>query len=485
MPDTEELTVPPVEGWGPTILRAMNRNLPWQDMVCELVDNARAFAKPNQSAVVRVEWRSGRGRDKEFRVIDYGVGSTDPVPFVQAGGSGGVSKEGGNSTFGTGLFAVECAINGEMSITSRRGESGMQIRRTIDLGENSHVKRFAGESLRHMQSLCGLGVDGTAVRFTAVKPPIPTAETVEKLAHKFGEVYADEIRTDRLRLTLVRNGEEWGVVAAGTPAMVWSETASFDVGGHTFAAEWGVTKEENSQNGVAIVYGGKVVTVTPIPCGDYALNRFWGRLVVPRTCGVQVMDLLKRDVSRVEMAGPYERCSQLFEVALKESDELSARDDDVHFIRELELLLCGNSRRGHRAGDAGNLDIRDYHGRSPEGEGVQPRHTGIKRKGKKGGKPNKHDSPSVHWSPLDTEGVVSYDVDTARLTFNTNNDEAVWLRDAKQTTLLAALGNAEKAHRLCVKSESGGFADFGYVLAKYMKHTVNGMGRSGKPVASC
>lgn len=460
--------LPPVPGWSTRMLKAAAPNLSWLQIVCELIDNSRAFRVPGRAVHVRITWTSGGAR-RTFQVIDDGVGATDAAPFMELGNSGGIDREDGNSTHGTGLCVVEARLNGELEIAAfADGSDGMIIRRVIGLGTAFETWSVANEESTKAEH--GIFTEtGTAVRFDRVTGRnMPQISTVKSMAVELGEVYAEAIRSGDVKITLTRNNETVVVHAAQPRSLEEAYTKTFTIDGHTYTAEWGVTSDVCRTDGVELCYGGKVFDSTSIPCGDYNTARFWGRITIPRSCGRDKMDLLKRDIDNEQMSPVYDYCSELFQEALRVSDERSVRAEDAELTQQLEQLLSV-AKKLAEAGE-GSRDLREFKGRDMSNQGVQPKNTGRTRRGRRGtrGKQKNADDINIQWQPLGvTANMCKFDVNADRLTFNTENSQVVTYRDNKDVKLLGVIGAAVIADALRTRTDSG-YGDFGYQFTKFV-----------------
>ncbi|MCA9053504.1 MAG: ATP-binding protein, partial [Planctomycetaceae bacterium] len=151
----------PTRGWSSMVMRAATRNFPWKDIVSELIDNALANIQPGQPCSVRVAWDSKLG---EFSVTDSGRGSEDIELFFRPGKTGGNHSPHGNSTFGTGLFAIECYLDGHLQVATECDRMLYVGQRTIADGMPAAAEEYTLREVRRKSF--GIPNDGgTVVRF--------------------------------------------------------------------------------------------------------------------------------------------------------------------------------------------------------------------------------------------------------------------------------------------------------------------------------
>ncbi|WP_163093913.1 hypothetical protein, partial [Acinetobacter baylyi] len=96
-----------------------------------------------------------------------------------------------------------------------------------------------------------------------------------------------------------------------------------------------MTKDICRDNGCRLIYGGKFFDSTREPCGDYRLGRFYAAIQIPRTIGKESMDILKRFINHASIDELYDRLSETFSDALKQSDDLCKSNDDDDLNNEI------------------------------------------------------------------------------------------------------------------------------------------------------
>lgn len=324
MAKTLRINGKPIKGWSAMVMRAATRNFPWKDIAAELIDNALANVRDGEPCRVAIAWDSKLG---ELLVTDHGRGCDDIEAFFRPGKTGGNHSPHGNSTFGTGLFAIECYLDGHLQVATERAGRIHVGRRTISDGVLAE-----GEEHRAKDALrAGYGLPrdgGTVVRFRAFRKRVPSASEVERIATQLGMSYAAALEAGDLVLTLDLNGHVKHVRPADRPKLQELHTASIAWEGHEFTAEWGVTEAPVHEPGCRLIYGGKTFDITARPCGTGRLGRFYAALRIPRSAGQAAMDLLKNSAEMEYLEPVFHRCHKLFEPQLAEADRLCG--DDVN-----------------------------------------------------------------------------------------------------------------------------------------------------------
>lgn len=459
----------PSEEWARMVMAASSRNMPWQDILCELIDNARSYHKAGKPTLVQIAF-SKSGKSKSFECIDNGEGGTDANAFLSPGVSGGIHRHGGNSTFGTGLFAVECHLQGSMDIyTFPLSGDGMRIHR--DIAKSQHGTATMIENDQDNRIQWGVPADGgTRVLFSRIRKPTPHPKTIDEIASDIGATYADAIRSGALRVVIGRNENRREVTAAPEPTLTTTNRAEVvDEHGYRFAVAWGVTKQPNTLPGVELIYGGKQFDVTALPCGDFNTKFFYGSITIPRAIGPDAMDLLKRDIDNDRMAPVYEECAKLFREALEESHRLSTTKDQEDLNTAIADLLSGENKRDD-VEDGGEEDRRKFKRRENDGEGVEPKNTGRTRRGykRRSHRGEKQQNPvNVNWQPMgERAAIATYEVASNRLTFNEDNEKAMSWRSNNKNDLhrLATIGAAFMADKL---RNDTGYGDFGWQMTRF------------------
>jgi len=413
-----------VEGWDRLAMRAHTRNLGWQHIASELVDNALANTKDGEPCVCTLEWNT-KGGNKWFAVTDNGRGASDGSVFLRPGLSGGNHSDLGNSTFGTGLFAIEVHLWGRMEIATdpRDGMIYLLQRRIFQTQHGEGQAFHASEDISKRLSIPIGG--GTRVRFDRYDKRGPAKSGVARIVSHLARCYASALISGKLSLTVIFNGATERLQPEDRPKVEELKTERITISGHEFALEWGVTTEPHADGGCRLVYGGKWFDTTSEPCGDYSLGRFYASIRIPQSAGQDSMDLLKRTIEREFMDDLYDTCSTLFAPELQRADVLAQDDQNRELNSTISRLLSRPKQRQKGSGD-GTKDIRAFNGRDPCGEGVEPKHTGRKRVGSRGGRKKRHDGAdappdefTIDWLFLgDDEPLVRFDNATARITYN-------------------------------------------------------------------
>jgi len=410
-----------------------------------------------------------------FRAVDNGDGSRDIEAFFKPGKSVQTGRAKGNSTFGVGLFVCECCVSdsqhpGALRVaTCDGGETILVGRRQIDSGSSVKILKVPNDE--EMRRDYGLTGTGTSVMFSKFAKPHPDQKKIAKIAEILGRQYSSAIQSGDLEIELVRNGQSMGVRAEPVPACETLYSESLLVCGHLFEVEWGVTKKDSRDNGCRMIYGGKFFETTQEPCGDYRLGRFYAAIRIPRTIGRESMDILKRAINHSSIDELFDRLAALFNEELKESDQICQADDDEDLNNEISSLMSiaigkakGQSKTEFEDGDE---DLRAFHGRDPNGEGVNPRNSGRKRTGRrKAGEETKlPDSVICRWAPLGNDsGLADYDYKAGRVTFNQDVEMMQGLRQGKQKLLLASIaaGHVAKDIAGTDKQKQMGFGDLNF-----------------------
>lgn len=453
-----------------TSFRASNRNMHWREICSELIDNANMAGKPGEACNVVLEW-GGKRRDSWFSIYDDGVGSADLQPFFSCGVSNGRHVDRGSSTFGMGLFGVECVIDGTMTVATVNGGRLNAARRTVREKESGFTATIEdGDAVVSFGKFRMPYPIGTLLHFHSYSKSQPRRSSIDKLAGELGRSYGGAIAAGNLAIQLRFRGAIIPVQPAADVPMQRLNEESFELDGHTYSVKWGVTQDVNRDNGVRLIYGGKLFDTTRAPCGDYAIDRFFAELVIPRSIGERGMDLFKRGVDDEVLQPVYEKLAVMFDAALVEADALSQHTKYESLNDSIKGFLCGKKPRdaGEKDG-VGDKDTRTFNGRDPEGVGVQPVNSGKTRKGK-GGAKKKSDSLSIHWAPLgDDKPLCLYEDKTTSLTFNADIRSLTSLRDSQNEMAafaLAAIAAGYMAYRL--KSHAG-YGDYDWQFKKNIK----------------
>lgn len=312
----------PTKGWSSLVMRAATRNFPWKDIASELIDNALANVRPRRPCQVTLAWDAKLG---EFAVTDAGSGADDIELFFRPGKTGGNAGPHGNSTFGTGLFAIECYLDGHLQVATESQGIISVGQRTIADGMEASAEQFTLKEARRSSFGIPAG-GGTVVRFRGFRKRPPTSTDVERMAAALGFAYATALERGDLELTIELNGQKRRVKPAPRPAVMELLTAQFEHAGHTYDVEWGVTVEPVHETGCRLIYGGKTFELTARPCGTGRLSRFYAALRIPRTAGAMSMDLLKKSVETEFLEPVFQHCHKLFAPQLEAADRLCGDD---------------------------------------------------------------------------------------------------------------------------------------------------------------
>lgn len=451
-------------------LRANNRRLLWEDICAELIDNSLEHS----GDVCRISMEWNKAGVKTFRAVDDGDGSNDIEAFFKPGKSVQTGRSKGNSTFGVGLYVCECCVSSEenseasqLKVATCTGSDSILVGfRRIDRG--SSVESFSVVANDEGRRDYGIGYTGTSVTFSRFAKHLPTTEDMVRISAKLGRSYATPIQSGSLVIDLIRNGVITQVESEPLPECDELKTAVIVIDGHTFAAEWGVTKTHCRDNGCRLIYGGKFFDKSTVPCGEYSIGRFYAAVRIPRTIGRESMDILKRVIDNSSIDKLYDELAELFQPELEASDAICKVGDDAALNEHISSLLSLAIRPAVSAGDeeaeSGDADIRDFNGRDPEGVGAKPRHTGRKRKGRRGpgNKSKLPDSILSSWAPFGKDkGLAEYQHDAGRITFNEDVPMMLNLRDSKQALLLASIaaGHVAKDIEGSDKQKQLGFGD--------------------------
>jgi hypothetical protein len=332
------LSSKPTKGWSSMVMRAATRNFPWKDIASELIDNSLANIKPGQVCQVEVAWDT---KLCEFSVSDRGRGCGDLESFFRPGKSGGNHGPMGNSTFGTGLFAIECYLDCNLQVvTQYEREIQVGYRTISDEGSDGNA---SGESLRataRTRKSYGLSEEGgTLIRFRGFRKRSPSHTEMERIAAHLSFAYSAAIEQGALRLTLRFNGTAKKIKPTARPKLLAIKRAKIEEAGHIFEVEWGITEKSVENPGCRLIYGGKTFDVTSRPCGKGRLARFFAAITIPRSAGLQSMDLLKK-TAEFEFLDPlFKHCHKLFQAELEEADRLCGDDLNREISDTISQLL--------------------------------------------------------------------------------------------------------------------------------------------------
>jgi hypothetical protein len=339
--------------------------------------------------------------------------------------------------------------------TYQGGESILVGVRRIDNGSN--VEKFPVIANDESRLDYGLSNTGTSVTFSRFAKTLPNSEAFDRITKKLGKYYGVAISSGKLSLTLRRNGVEQVVEAEQTPECEDLKVASLEIEGHVFHLEWGVTKDICRDNGCRLIYGGKFFETTAAPCGSFGIGRFYASIRIPRTIGKDSMDILKRTICHDSIDEAFERCLELFRPELEASDAICRKADDAELNTKIESLLSLAVKapaedvppdEGDEPNSSGRM--RNYHTRDSNGVGVIPVGSGRKRRGKpKGNPPELPEAIKPYWGNLGADkGLVQYDHDARRITYNLDVPIIKELQQSKNDPLLASIAAGQIARDL-------------------------------------
>jgi hypothetical protein len=454
----------------PTTLRANNRKLGWESICAELIDNSLEHSQGRVS--VSFDWKRLKSGDV-FRAVDNGNGSTEVSQFFTPGESVMTGRSTGNSTFGMGLFVLECCLSAagsptKMQVATLPPGSPEIITGFRHIEGGRGVYPFRIEADEENRSSYALGENGTSVTFSKIIKSSPTLVQLKAIADKLGRQYSACLRSGELVLRLSALGETIVVSAEPIPSVQELKQQTIFIDGHEFAMEWGVTTEPCRDAGCRLIYGGKFFEANPAACGDYRINRFYAAIRIPRTIGKKSMDILKRTIDHPILDELFDQCEELFRPELEESDAICRKDEDESQTAAICDMLSSLIIKPEAAGqsdieDGGNQDLRRFRGRDPESKGVSPKDSGKDRKGsKRKGRFYIPDSFNIHWAALgEDRGAVLYQHEGFRVTFNTDCELVRSLRDKKGDLVLStmAAGHIAKDIAGTDKQKDLGFSD--------------------------
>jgi hypothetical protein len=425
----------PTKGWSSLVMRAATRNFPWKDIASELIDNALANVKPGRPCCVSLCWDTKLG---EFSVTDTGRGCDDIELFFRPGKTGGNSGPHGNSTFGTGLFAIECYLDGHLQVVTERGGVISIGQRTIADGMDAAAEQLTLKETR--RSSYGLPAGGgTVVRFRGFRKRAPSTHDLERMAHALGFAYSAAIEAGDLELTVELNGHARKVKAAPRPALQQLHTARIEQDGHAYDVEWGVTIEPVHEAGCRLIYGGKTFELTARPCGTGRLSRFYAALRIPRSAGAVSMDLLKKTVETEFLEPVFHACHRLFAPQLDEADRLCG--DDLNRVLSDTISELLSRRKPATATEA--LETVNGKAQKTKAKPVVPAEPD-------GGRFRRTPtSIVVDWVGFSRPmPLARYDCDSRRLTYNEDNETLRKLRKESKVYELACVAAGYIAYEI-------------------------------------
>lgn len=448
-------------------LRANNRKLYWENICSELIDNALEHSA--ESCKITLEWK----RNDLFRAVDNGLGASDLQAFFKPGKSVQTGRASGNSTFGMGLFVCECCLStpdkpGRLRVATCTGGSEI-ITGFRSIEKTMSVDKLIVSATDENRRAYDIGYRGTSITFSGCSKPKPSVQQLQIVLDKLARWYATSIESGDLYVSLIRDGVEYAVAAEAIPACEELKTSIVTVDGHEFGVEWGVTKASCKDSGCRLIYGGKYFDESTEPCGTYRVGRFYASIRIPRTIGKESMDILKRSIEHRSLDELFDRCADLFAPELQRSDEMCRQNEDESQSEQIATMLSNAIKKTKAAADiskddVGDEDIRDFDGRDNDSTGVTPKNSGRRRKGRRGGSENGKipDAFIVHWTNLGADnGIVLYQHDGRRVTFNLDVPMVNFLRDKKDNFILStiAAGHIAKDIAGTTKQKELGFGD--------------------------
>lgn len=429
------------------LIRANNKILFWEEICSELIDNALEHSR--ESVTVSIEWDTLRRR---FSVTDDGLGANRFDPFIKPGKSAPTGRDLGNSTFGMGLYVIECCLSSastatEMKVATRM-QGGKLMIATREIQKTDHGKGFVYDATPLKLSDYGITASGTRITFTDIAKSIPQAEDMDRIIRKLGRYYGTAIRDGKLRVIVSRNAESQDVLPEPIPSCIALREQTVEILGNTFRVVWGVTKDTCRDDGCRLIYGGKFFDTTKEPCGDALINRFFAEIYIPRTIGKQSMDILKRSVEHESMDTLYDQLAELFDDELRVSTELCSDTQSAELSDSIASLLS-HSLALDENGNAKTSDeheTRKFNGRDNTKTGIQPVGTKRKRRGRRVGKtiPSKL---LIQWAQIGSDrGLAVYDDSTFRVTFNSDIEVTQQLKRNNDAMQLASIAATHIAH---------------------------------------
>lgn len=464
-------------------LRANNRKLFWENICSELIDNALEHSSGN--CRITLEWRKSRGGEL-FRATDNGLGATDLQAFFKPGKSVQTGRSTGNSTFGMGLFVCECCLSspqspGRLRVATCSGGAEIIVGfRSVE--KTMSAERLVVSATDENRREYGIGYSGTSITFSNCAKQRPSSQQLQVIANKLSRWYATSLASQELSITLIRDGVDVSLTAEPVPECEEIKSAVLIVDGHEFSVQWGVTKADCKDNGCRLIYGGKFFDTNELPCGDYRIGRFYAAIRIPRTIGKDSMDILKRNIEHKSLDELFDRCSELFAPELQQSDSICRQSEDESQSKTIASLLSCALKKPTNACDTDNKtdsgieDLRDFKGRDMEHSGAVPRQSGRVRRGRRGR--NRGDAIpddfNIYWSHLgDDKGMVLYQHDGARVTFNLDVPMVSVLRTKQDNFVLStiAAGHIAKDVEGSDKQKVFGFGDkdFSWIFREIME----------------
>jgi hypothetical protein len=163
---------------------------------------------------------------------------------------------------------------------------------------------------------------------------------------------------------------------------------------HSYTVRYGITADVYKEIGTRLIYGGKWFCTDARPTGQFSTKRFYSEIRIPKSVGFDVMQTTKEAVSFAKMKHVFQKCMDVFLPLLEEADGLARNEADQELADRLSDRLSVAYRRpkpqvelgeGEKryAVSGGLEDLRNVENRDPDGIGVEPQNTGIKRRGRK------------------------------------------------------------------------------------------------------
>lgn len=431
------------------LIRANNKRLFWEEICSELIDNSLEHSR--ESVTVSIEWDTLRRR---FTVTDNGLGAKRFDPFIKPGKSAPTFRDLGNSTFGMGLYVIECCLSSaststEMKVATRMQGGNLMIA-TREIQKTDHGKGFVYDATPSKLSDYGIVDSGTRIAFTDIAKSIPQAEDMDRIVRKLGRYYGTAIRDGKLKVVVSRNNESQDILPEPIPSCISLREQTVEIDGNVFRVVWGVTKETCRDDGCRLIYGGKFFDTTKEPCGDALINRFFAEIYIPRAIGKQSMDILKRSVEHECMDTLYDQLAVLFADELRLSTELCSDTQSVELSDNIASLLSQSLSISEDGGNdqTDTAETRKYNGRDNTKTGIQPVNSGRKRRGRRSGKtiPNKL---LIQWAQIgEDRGLAVYDDSTFRVTFNSDIEVTQKLKRSNDAMQLASIAATHIAHEI-------------------------------------
>lgn len=461
-------------------IQRQNRNLAWTEIVPELVDNSieHSFAVCN----VRVTWDIVNG-EQIFKVQDDGYGSTNINVFFEPGKSLPPATRKGNSTFGMGLYNIECCLSSsakpsKMNVVTA-GCDGTIYTASRTIQEDQDSQWYDAKATQRKLESYGFKKTGTIVSITGFQKPSPRPGELKNLADNLGLLYSDVMRHGGLRIELRCKNETIEVKPAPVPDVAEMKSAIVRRGDHVYEIEWGVTKTTNNDNGVRLVYGPRLFNITTEPFVKLRkkhLTNFYAKVRVPLSDGKNVMDQIKRNASDDLLQSVYEECNSLWAEELQASDWLGRISSNREITDTVSNMLTSVLVKPERNGTKPRN--RAKHNRNGSSSGIAPKGTGGKRTAKE--REGEQVETEARGPEVDTYfgeygdsfGVAQYDHEGGRVTFNEYIDRIRRLREQKMSEplFMIAIGHIAAELQNDARQEKFGMRDMNYtqIMEEFM-----------------